>query len=489
MKRDLHFYKKAFVILLCLIICGTSAFSLSKTDSLSHILKSTINDTLRINVLLELSLELSGDNNEMAKKYSTEALVIARRLNNPVKVAKSYLYIGKNFFNQNDFKNALDNYFKSLKIEEQLKRYAEMAIVYEYIGTVYLYQNSFDVSLKYYIKSLDINTSQKNDKRVAKNYQEVATVYLHQGMFDKAISYCKLSIKMADKAGDIEQKSFTMYSLALCYYYQDDKKTALEYFKKSYEIHVLMKDKPYIASGLVAIGDTYLYLRDFKNAVKYNKEAYKIASEIGHTSVQKLSVENIANGFDSLKMYDSALYYHREFSRIKDSIYFQDSQDLTNQYDKKYEADKAAEAKAEAERKAKEREEYIATLQYFGIFFGILVLILGIYFSGRLILNRRIAEGLIFFSMILFIEFVLVLLDDKLRFLSQGMPIFRLGANACLALLMLPIHQYLERMLTRRMYQTRVKNAVEGGLIDDIKEEEPQVSDKLKQNNTQSNNQ
>ena len=70
---------------------------------------------------------------------------------------------------------------------------------------------------------------------------------------------------------------------------------------------------------------------------------------------------------------------------------------------------------------------------------------------GRLSIPIRLAEGLIFFTFLLFFEFTLVLLDPFIEMYSSGAPAMKLLFNAVLAALIFPLHSFFEGRIKGRL--------------------------------------
>ena len=97
-------------------------------------------------------------------------------------------------------------------------------------------------------------------------------------------------------------------------------------------------------------------------------------------------------------------------------------------------------------------------LQYSGILIFLVLVFTGIFMLGKFSIPIRLAEGLIFFSFLLFFEFTLVLLDPYIEQYSSGAPAVKLGFNAVLAGLIFPLHQMFEAKLKQRITNRSDKN-------------------------------
>ncbi len=85
--------------------------------------------------------------------------------------------------------------------------------------------------------------------------------------------------------------------------------------------------------------------------------------------------------------------------------------------------------------------------QYLMIVGSIAVLLLGSLYIGRLRIDPRLAEGLVFFTFLLLFEFLLVYLDPYVMSVTDGVPIPTLLLNAVLALGFTFLHRVVERKI------------------------------------------
>ena len=97
-------------------------------DSLKHELSITIDDTIKVNILLQLVESISDDNvwpayNEQMLKISqkiVQSKIAIIRRKGKKGLADAYNNIGYMYNNQGDIPNALDFFGKSLRMQEEL---------------------------------------------------------------------------------------------------------------------------------------------------------------------------------------------------------------------------------------------------------------------------------------------------------------------------------------------------------------------------------
>ena len=106
-------------------------------DSLQQLLKSTKQDTSRVNILNKLSEEY--DNNmslDTAYKYANTALSLAKKISNLKGIAKALDNMGNVLSDQGKNDEALVKYLTSLGIKKEIGNKKELAYTYNLIGNI-----------------------------------------------------------------------------------------------------------------------------------------------------------------------------------------------------------------------------------------------------------------------------------------------------------------------------------------------------------------
>ena len=77
---------------------SSSIYAQDKVDSLETLLRSNIDDTTKLNVLLDLGSILNSSNYDKSLIYSNQLLVLSQKLENPIKSAQAYALLGMTYF-------------------------------------------------------------------------------------------------------------------------------------------------------------------------------------------------------------------------------------------------------------------------------------------------------------------------------------------------------------------------------------------------------
>ena len=127
MKNNYRLQVKDCKFLLVVLICNLQFVTCNcfaqqnKIDSLQKLLLTQREDTSQINILLSLEYEYASFNPDSALGFATEAKKIAKKIKNNKLLAKSCNALGWDNYVKGNYAEALNNYFVSLKISEELK--------------------------------------------------------------------------------------------------------------------------------------------------------------------------------------------------------------------------------------------------------------------------------------------------------------------------------------------------------------------------------
>ncbi len=407
-------------------------------------------------------------------------------------MASTYNNIGLIYYNQSAHTQALGHYFKALAMAEELGHDGGIALLSNNIGLIYFDQRAYNQALKYYSKSLKMELKMGNNQGVAIVYNNIGVIYEKQFEFSKALDYhfrslnirqehnYKLGLahsytnignlytdlfKKIDASADFLNDSALSAELRKWVSQNPNKllDTAMFYQKKSLSIKNELSDEYGMSSSLVGIGQIYFQKHDYPTALNYFMDAAALADSIGALQRSSSAYKCISESFAKLGKYKNAFDNFIQFSALNDSSFNEKKSKELGKLEAKHEFETA---ETERKRLEKEKADLLSeaqrrrdNLQYSGILIVIVLLFAGVFVLARFSIPMRLAEGMVFFSFLLFFEFTLVLLDPYIERYSSGAPAIKLAFNAVLAGVIFPLHSFFERKLKTRSDSYRMVNS------------------------------
>lgn len=326
MKHLTSYYKTVFIhLLLTIVISSYSVVLLSqdlnKIKELNAQLKKANSDSLKVDLLVKISGEYSGSNTDSAMQVALIAKNLAEKLNNDYLLGKCFHNIGVTYYYKGDYNEALECFFKSLKINEALNNKKEIGAVSNNIGNVYWMQENYEGALEFYFRDYEISKELGDEVSVAKTLGNIGLVYDNKGESDKALEYYYKGLVISDSLNDKTAVTNANINIGVVYQDRKDHKNAIKYFLKAYEMAYTENNKDALALVYINAGSSYMALNDFAKAEDFLIKSVEICKEIGSKNYLRYSYNYLSRLFYKKGDYKSALDYYSKSVAVKDSIF------------------------------------------------------------------------------------------------------------------------------------------------------------------------
>jgi len=354
------------LIVLLIIINPLSSFSQygELIDSLIINIRTTPDDTTKVDNLNLICKKLSTFDFDASVKYGEFALDLAQKIYYKEGGALANKNLGTAYYYQADYTNAHYFYSESLKIYKELNDTKGTAILIRNLGSIYSQQGEYEKALKYFFESLELRLKIDDKKGIASLNNAIGLIYLEQGedSFDKAIEYFNKSRKMYEVLENKRgiAKSYFLMGNVYSKYSKPKTEEALKYFQNYLNISTELGnarmiaeandalgaayletkeiDKAYthikkainvfnetgslfgLANAYFNMGSYYLIKKDSKNAEKYLLKSIKITQQINVPSIEKENSRKLAEIYRITNKPEKALEYFANYVALKDSL-------------------------------------------------------------------------------------------------------------------------------------------------------------------------
>lgn len=241
------------------------AFSISKpltkTDSLRTEYRKAQTDTARIKTLFNLGYQFLNGPSDSLIYYFSKSLLIADKnhrslsKNNPEnnsELIKEYkrlsiralIEIGIEYFFQSDYAKALDNFFKALRLTDEIEDQSLASECYSEIGIVYKNQGKFDEALSYNEKALEYAKMGTDSSWIAACLVNSGTIYFKKGYFTIALNHYVKALKIFETLNHTRRIEACYLNIGKIYCEQKDYNKALDYFNKALKIAIVKNEPP-----------------------------------------------------------------------------------------------------------------------------------------------------------------------------------------------------------------------------------------------------
>lgn len=270
-----------------------------------------------------------GNSEEALKNYQ-QSLKLNEGINNKNGIANCYNLMGILFLNQANYNGGLENFVAALKINKEIGNKIGMVKNLNNIGVIYFYKGDYDKAIVNYHSSLEIAKFLNDKKEIANCYNNIGNCYFSKGNYLEALNNQLLSLKLNEQLGNKNDIADNFLNIGLIAYEQGNYGEALENYSKSLKINLVTKDSTKIAYNYNNIGLVNYEQSNFEEALKNQKASLKIHTRIGDKNGVALNNTNIGLINLKLKNYEAALENHLIALNIKTEL--EDLEGIANSY-------------------------------------------------------------------------------------------------------------------------------------------------------------
>lgn len=317
--------KNTFIvsITICFLIClsvGMQSQSLQKIDSLENQLKN-VTKKEKVGILNSLSWEYRNSKIHESIKYGLQAILIASQINDSIGLSQAYSFTGVAYRNLGNYVEALDYYYKGLRLSQEKKMHEQLGYAYINIGNLYIYQQLYKDAHFYLSKALKISDSLQNKKMLAYCHLNLARVDIQLENFNEALMHLDTSLKLRSETGNVNGQAVCHKYSGDVYIRQKKYMNALESYFTSLDLAKNSGDIDLFANNYNTIAKVYVEMKDYKNAELYAEKSLQSSLYINSKLRSRNAYITLAEIKKQRKQYKKAYDYAELILKYNDSLY------------------------------------------------------------------------------------------------------------------------------------------------------------------------
>ncbi|MGM0503725.1 MAG: tetratricopeptide repeat-containing sensor histidine kinase [Bacteroidota bacterium] len=370
---------KKFILSILFIISSFWCFSnnLQGVDSLLHVLNST-HDSLKADLLTDLSWEFRNSNPEKSIKFGLEAIELAQKYNDYGNYIKAHSFIGVAYRILGKYSESLDYYFKGLELSKQYNDKEQEGYSYINIGNLYIYQEYYNIAIENLLKAKEIAEAISHKRMLAYTYLNLGRAKMLKNEYDDALNYFQQALELRVELNNIPGQ-------AVCYKYMGDVYFELDQFEeaqKSYDKTIETVDKnldiDLLANAYVKKSFLYCQHQNYLQAKIFAEKSLGLATKVGSRLLTRDAYKVLSRVNYNLGNYKKATDLNQQIIALNDTLY---NQELSEKiFDLEYRLEKQKK-QAEIDLLNKDKKINELELHRTRLFNIALLIILGILFG------------------------------------------------------------------------------------------------------------
>ncbi len=275
---------------------------------------------LGINYLSISDILLRKGENVKVREYLDKALPIFKELNYQEYIARTYNQFGYLENNLSNYKEAVNQFKTSLKLNEEIGNLSAMAINLGNLGTIYSILSDYTAALNTLWQAYYINVKIGNQESTAKNLNNIGLVYRSMSDYPKAIEHFQKALSINEKLENKKDISSNLGNISLVYSNLGDYKMAMDYQKRALLIEESLGRKIEMARGYGNMGSIFINQLNYASAMEYLQKALAINQVIGNKKGVAVNLKNIGELNLILGHYTEALNFQKQSLAINEDI-------------------------------------------------------------------------------------------------------------------------------------------------------------------------
>ncbi len=271
---------KNFVISCILLFSGLPAFSSSQIEQLKKQLEEELDDTQRIDLLIELSNAYSTSNTDSAIYYCDIAINEALENGLPVQQINALRTKGNIFYRKGQYTRAIEIYKSSIPLIETVNQPVLLAKVYNNIGMACQIEGKIAEAEQNIKKALDIYIEANEEALQTDPLLNLGNIAFRQGSYNKAVSLYRLAFKIAEAHHLDQAMANILGNLGAVYLEWGLYNQSLENYKQSIALLQKLNNRDGEAVIYGNIGEVLRTMGNYSQAIDYISKALSIRREI-----------------------------------------------------------------------------------------------------------------------------------------------------------------------------------------------------------------
>lgn len=272
-----------------------------------------------------------------------EALVLINKLlpdaEHPLLKGALYSFSGGIYMDRGDFDKAATEYYKGLRLYEEIKSTPNIITTYNRLGLLYHTIENHPKSLKYYKQGIELATKINSERELSALYINIGNLYQKMDSLDQALAYYDKNMALIEKTNnqlDIARNYLNRGNVLL---QQKRYSEALMNYQKSLQIcneHGIDIGKMHNYNSL---GKFHTEIREYKNALSAYDSALYYAKFTQAKDMEKDIYKNFSDTYQLMGNYQKAYDYYGKYHEVEKEVMNEEKQKTLSEIEIKYETE------------------------------------------------------------------------------------------------------------------------------------------------------
>ncbi|MBU0763310.1 MAG: tetratricopeptide repeat protein [Bacteroidetes bacterium] len=276
--------------------------------------ESAASDTAKIAALLDLANHYRYCNLDSARYFLDKVESSSELHKNEFLSAKFHNLKGVYYLYTGDFEKSVANMSRAIESYKTQKRDDQkLGNSYSNMGLIYDNWGKSDSAIAYFNLAVKEFERINDSMSVADLHNNIATTLGYMGMYDSATVFYNKALEFHSMHPEYAEYMADVYTnVGIMLLHQAKYSKAFEHFKKSERIYDSLRIDYKLAVDYDLIASLYMAQGLYKDELMFRLKSYNLVAGTGNLVSIARKYVNIANVYDNLEKFDSAMVYYEK---------------------------------------------------------------------------------------------------------------------------------------------------------------------------------
>jgi two-component system, NarL family, sensor kinase len=299
--------KMAILLLLIVYLFSSNGQTIMNKDSLIKLLPLAKEDTLAVQLYINLGQQYESNKPELAKHYYRKAGDLSTKIHFPkgeIQYINNITYV---LNLQGKYDSSLMLNLRGVEIARKTKDSLNLAKTLFNTGTSYRCMEEYENAVKYYEEGKLLFEKFGNENIEAQSYDILQVLYFDLKNYTKAITLGEKAVSALRKMNEPSMLGMALANLGLNYVSVKEYDKASLVFNEALKIGKKIDDKNMQASQYLNLGDISLQKGEYEQLKTYMSKALVLARELNSSESELIAIKGLSFYYTYKKDYRTAL--------------------------------------------------------------------------------------------------------------------------------------------------------------------------------------
>jgi signal transduction histidine kinase len=358
---------RRFLTIASFCFAVSSSIAQGRIDSLEKELTKNNPDSVRVNILINLSFDYQYLNYEKSMEFANEAVRIADEnnfvrlqprayqqlgtlytlsgdyttalkydnialrhslnINDSIRISDNYNGIANDYYDLGEYDDAYYYFTQAYRIGDEINDPLRKTIAIHNLGRVFKELGQYSTALEHLNRSQKLSKSINDLEGVPYSLHEIGDVQLRKGEYDSALRTLQRALALTRQQNIDILEPRTLAKIATAYMYKKDFQRAMAYYDSTHLLHLKTNNQFGMAEVELGRGTVLARQKKYDEAVRYINSSLEKAKKSNARILQIKCYNQLSEIYEMKGDHNKSLAYFKQFRQLEDSLFSHDMQE------------------------------------------------------------------------------------------------------------------------------------------------------------------